>query len=206
MDSILPAAVQWRRDKFDFTPHLARGMLAHHRSLLDSVLSEDTGDIGRYVDLGAVRRRIGGWRRGGSGRMDTMSRRCGGRGAGPVDAPAARRGGRCAGAGWLGVSEMADSGPPWQGRGGRAGHGARAGGVAERDSMTILTIAHRPSMIASADRVIVLDCGRIVEQGRYNDLIQRRESRLSRLVVGEKSFGSTTERAHGRGEGRSATG
>jgi asparagine synthase (glutamine-hydrolysing) len=55
MDSILPAAVQWRRDKFDFTPHLARGMLAHHRSLLDSVLSEDTGDIGRYVDLGAVR-------------------------------------------------------------------------------------------------------------------------------------------------------
>ena len=47
MDSILPAAVQWRRDKFDFTPHLARGMLAHHRSLLDSVLSEDTGDIGR---------------------------------------------------------------------------------------------------------------------------------------------------------------
>jgi len=55
MDRILPAAVQWRRDKFDFTPHLARGMLAHHRSLLDSVLSEDTGDIGRYVDLGAVR-------------------------------------------------------------------------------------------------------------------------------------------------------
>jgi ATP-binding cassette subfamily C protein len=75
-----------------------------------------------------------------------------------------------------------------------------------RDSMTILTIAHRPSMIAFAGRVIVLDGGRIVEQGRYDDLIRRRESRLVRLVAGEESLGSTTERAHGLGEGRSARG
>jgi len=75
-----------------------------------------------------------------------------------------------------------------------------------RDSMTILTIAHRPSMIAFAGRVIVLDGGRIVEQGRYDDLIRRRESRLARLVAGEESLGSTTERAHGLGEGRSARG
>jgi ATP-binding cassette subfamily C protein len=72
--------------------------------------------------------------------------------------------------------------------------------------MTILTIAHRPSMIAFAGRVIVLDGGRIVEQGRYDDLIRRRESRLARLIAGEESLGSTTERAHGLGEGRSATG
>jgi ATP-binding cassette, subfamily C, bacterial len=75
-----------------------------------------------------------------------------------------------------------------------------------RDSMTILTIAHRPSMIAFAGRVMVLDGGRIVEQGRYDDLIRRRDSRLARLVAGEESLGSTTERAHGLGEGRSATG
>jgi asparagine synthase (glutamine-hydrolysing) len=55
MDGILPAAVQWRRDKFDFTPHLTRGMLAHHRPVLDSVLLDDAEDIGGYVDLAAVR-------------------------------------------------------------------------------------------------------------------------------------------------------
>jgi asparagine synthase (glutamine-hydrolysing) len=54
MDGILPAAVQWRRDKLDFTPHLARGMLQHHRSLLDRILLDDADDIGGYVDLPAV--------------------------------------------------------------------------------------------------------------------------------------------------------
>jgi ATP-binding cassette subfamily C protein len=55
-----------------------------------------------------------------------------------------------------------------------------------RSSMTILTIAHRPSMIAFADRVVVLEGGRIVEQGRYHDLIGRADSRLARLVAAEK--------------------
>ena len=40
-----------------------------------------------------------------------------------------------------------------------------------RVSMTILTIAHRPSMIALADWVIVIDGGRIIEQGCYDELI-----------------------------------
>jgi asparagine synthase (glutamine-hydrolysing) len=55
MDGILPSAVQWRRDKFDFTPHIIRGMLAHHRSMLDDILLEDAEDVGSYVDLAAVR-------------------------------------------------------------------------------------------------------------------------------------------------------
>jgi ABC-type multidrug transport system fused ATPase/permease subunit len=61
-------------------------------------------------------------------------------------------------------------------------------------------------MIAFADRAIVLDGGRIIEQGRYDDLICCRESRLARLVAGEESIGSTVERAHGFGQGGTARG
>ena len=54
MEGILPPAVQWRRDKLDFAPHVIRGMLVHHRSLLDRVLLDDAHGIGGYVDLPAV--------------------------------------------------------------------------------------------------------------------------------------------------------
>jgi asparagine synthase (glutamine-hydrolysing) len=54
MDGVLPEAVTWRRDKFDFTVHLIRGMLAHHRPMLDQILFEDAVNIGGYVDLAAV--------------------------------------------------------------------------------------------------------------------------------------------------------
>jgi asparagine synthase (glutamine-hydrolysing) len=54
MEGILPEAIQWRRDKFDFTPHLIRGMLAHHRSMLEDVLLKDAENIAEYVDLQAV--------------------------------------------------------------------------------------------------------------------------------------------------------
>jgi ATP-binding cassette subfamily C protein len=54
-----------------------------------------------------------------------------------------------------------------------------------RGQMTILTIAHRPSMIAFADHVIAINGGRIVERGSYSDLIRRSDSHLSHLVAGE---------------------
>jgi ATP-binding cassette subfamily C protein len=55
-----------------------------------------------------------------------------------------------------------------------------------RGSMTIITIAHRPSMISFADWVVTVEDGRIVEAGDYSALIERRGSRLRRLIEGEQ--------------------
>jgi ATP-binding cassette subfamily C protein len=56
-----------------------------------------------------------------------------------------------------------------------------------RGSMTILTIAHRPSMIAFADWVVAIENGRIVEVGRYRRLKEKSGSRLSKMLSGEQS-------------------
>jgi ATP-binding cassette, subfamily C, bacterial len=63
-----------------------------------------------------------------------------------------------------------------------------------RGSMTIVTIAHRPSIIAIADRVIAIENGKVVESGRYEELVGFRESKLSQLMSGEAmSVGERTE-------------
>ncbi|WP_292138248.1 ABC transporter ATP-binding protein, partial [Mesorhizobium sp.] len=56
-----------------------------------------------------------------------------------------------------------------------------------RGTMTILTIAHRPSMIAFADWVVAMENGRIVEVGQYQRLKEKNGSRLSRMLSGEQS-------------------
>ena len=56
-----------------------------------------------------------------------------------------------------------------------------------RGAMTIITIAHRPSMIAFADWVVTVEGGRVVEMGDYQDLIARQDSRLRDLVQGENT-------------------
>ncbi|TPM18530.1 ABC transporter ATP-binding protein [Mesorhizobium sp. B2-3-6] len=56
-----------------------------------------------------------------------------------------------------------------------------------RGSMTILTIAHRPSMIAFADWVVAMENGRVVEVGQYRRLKAKAGSRLSRMLSGEQS-------------------
>ncbi|TPL04810.1 ABC transporter ATP-binding protein [Mesorhizobium sp. B2-4-14] len=56
-----------------------------------------------------------------------------------------------------------------------------------RGAMTILTIAHRPSMIAFADWVVAMEDGRVVEVGQYQRLKAKPGSRLSRMLSGEQS-------------------
>lgn len=56
--------------------------------------------------------------------------------------------------------------------------------TALRGELTILTIAHRPSLVSFADHVVALENGRIVEQGSYEELAARDESKISRMISG----------------------
>lgn len=59
-----------------------------------------------------------------------------------------------------------------------------------RGQHTIVTIAHRPSMIAFADHVVALANGRVIEQGAFADLIEHRGSALRRMFEGERNPGA----------------
>ena len=45
-----------------------------------------------------------------------------------------------------------------------------------KDSMTIILIAHRLSTLSCADEIYVLDQGKIVEFGSYEDLSSNKDS------------------------------
>ena len=58
-----------------------------------------------------------------------------------------------------------------------------------RGEMTIVTVAHRPSMIAFADWIVAIEGGSVVEAGRFSTVVGDRDSRLSKLMVGEGGAG-----------------
>ncbi|WP_349513919.1 asparagine synthase-related protein [Erythrobacter sp. NFXS35] len=56
MAGIVPAPVLARRDKLDFTVHLARGLAVHHRDRIHALFADDPGNrLADYCDLGAAR-------------------------------------------------------------------------------------------------------------------------------------------------------
>jgi ABC-type multidrug transport system fused ATPase/permease subunit len=52
-----------------------------------------------------------------------------------------------------------------------------------KGKMTVVIIAHRLSTIKNADYIYVLDHGRIIEEGRYNELVCRENSRFGKMVA-----------------------
>jgi heme O synthase-like polyprenyltransferase/ABC-type methionine transport system ATPase subunit len=52
----------------------------------------------------------------------------------------------------------------------------------DKSNMTVILIAHRLSSIAQADRVVLLEGGRVVEDGKYDDLISRQHGRFRKMV------------------------
>jgi asparagine synthase (glutamine-hydrolysing) len=55
MEGVLPPVIQWRRDKLDFAPHLATGMVDRHHELIEAVLNGGGAEIAPYVSLVQVR-------------------------------------------------------------------------------------------------------------------------------------------------------
>lgn len=52
----------------------------------------------------------------------------------------------------------------------------------DNSDITVILIAHRLSSIAQADRVVLLDGGQVVEDGKYDDLISRQHGRFRKMV------------------------
>ncbi|WKL58600.1 asparagine synthase-related protein [Asticcacaulis sp. ZE23SCel15] len=55
MEGVLPPKVQWRRSKFDFAPHIASGLLAHHQDLMREVIDDNRDNVAAFVDLERVK-------------------------------------------------------------------------------------------------------------------------------------------------------
>jgi asparagine synthase (glutamine-hydrolysing) len=55
MEGVLPAQVQWRRDKVDFKSSLAIGMVKHHRGMIDATLGRNADRIAGYINVQNVR-------------------------------------------------------------------------------------------------------------------------------------------------------
>ncbi|MGG4169457.1 ABC transporter ATP-binding protein [Rossellomorea vietnamensis] len=59
-------------------------------------------------------------------------------------------------------------------------------------NQTIIIVSHRLSTVLSADQIVVLEDGRIAEQGKHGDLLQNQSGVYSRLFGREAGIGGAT--------------
>lgn len=64
------------------------------------------------------------------------------------------------------------------------------------EGRTVMTIAHRLSTIHKAHKIAVLDGGRIVEEGNYDDLMRRQDGAFRELVSKQAFGGSRSSKDH----------
>jgi ATP-binding cassette subfamily B protein len=61
-----------------------------------------------------------------------------------------------------------------------------------KDSQTILIISHRLSTVLSADRIIVMENGKVIETGTHRELLENKHGVYSRLFSREAEMGNQT--------------
>jgi ATP-binding cassette subfamily B (MDR/TAP) protein 1 len=54
------------------------------------------------------------------------------------------------------------------------------------EGMAVILITHSPSMMRVASRIIVLDSGRVVQEGRFEELARQRRGPFAKLISGGK--------------------
>ena len=59
-----------------------------------------------------------------------------------------------------------------------------------RGELTIVVIAHRLSTVRTADQILVLDSGRLVENGTYDELAARTQGRFRALIEADRGGAS----------------
>jgi asparagine synthase (glutamine-hydrolysing) len=55
MENLLPHMIQWRKDKLDFSTHLARGLVKHHAELVEDLLFGEPSSLSRAFEPTSIR-------------------------------------------------------------------------------------------------------------------------------------------------------